>query len=77
MGDGVHMALGDLYAAPNPATRTYYDTRELADLLRCSRKTVRRYVRRGWLTPTRIGRRLLVSADQVRALLEQGQRQPK
>ena len=68
------MALGDLYAAPNRATRTYSDTRELADLLRCSRKTVRRYVRRGWLTPTRIGRRLLVSAEQVQALLERGER---
>jgi excisionase family DNA binding protein len=74
LGDRVRMALGDHYTALTPATRTYYDTRELADLLRCSPKTVRRYVRRGWLKPTRVGRRLLVSSEQVQALLEQGER---
>ena len=49
--------------------------REVADVLRCSAKTVHRLVDRGELTATRVGRRLRIDQRDLEAYLARGRSQ--
>ena len=51
-------------SSPSPS-KLVYDLKETASLLRVSVSTVRRAIKRGDLRPTRIGKRVLVTHENI------------
>lgn len=51
---------------------TVYDVEECAELLKVNPQTIRRYIKSGKLKGQKVGGRLYVTADTIKALLKGG-----
>lgn len=60
---------GNRVAKSEPAIPSLLTAAEVRELLRCSDRTIRRWVARGFLQPVRFGRTLRFRADDVRRLV--------
>lgn len=59
-------------ATPASAPRPAYETREVADLLKITDRTVRQYIADGKIRAVRVGKWIRIPADEVDRLMVEG-----
>ena len=47
-----------------------YDLKELSEMLKMNRRTLQRYVREGKLKVSKVGRKYIITEDDIKAFLE-------